>query len=115
MVEIIWTEPALLDLDDIAAYIALDNPNAATKLIGKIDINVKRLREFPLSGRNIPEFTDTKYREIIVSPCRIIYLYQEEKVTIIHVVRGEINLRRFLIEENIIHEKGAKYHSQSSN
>jgi hypothetical protein len=29
MVEVIWVEPALNDLDAIADYIALDNPDAA--------------------------------------------------------------------------------------
>ena len=29
MAEIIWTEPALADLDAIADYIALDKPDAA--------------------------------------------------------------------------------------
>ena len=31
MAEVIWTEPALTDLDAIADYIALENPEAANK------------------------------------------------------------------------------------
>jgi plasmid stabilization system protein ParE len=34
MAEVIWTEPALNDLDAIADYIALDNPEAAMALYG---------------------------------------------------------------------------------
>ncbi|KTF06239.1 plasmid stabilization system protein [marine sediment metagenome] len=33
MVEIIWTEPALSDLNDIAEYIALENVVAAKQLV----------------------------------------------------------------------------------
>jgi len=33
MAEVIWTEPALGDLDAIADYIALENPDAARRLV----------------------------------------------------------------------------------
>ena len=33
MAEVIWAEPALNDLDAIADYIALDNPEAARRLV----------------------------------------------------------------------------------
>jgi plasmid stabilization system protein ParE len=33
MAEVIWAEPALNDLDSIADYIALDNPEAARRLV----------------------------------------------------------------------------------
>jgi len=36
MAQIIWTEPALSDLDAIAEYIALDKPSAAMKLVQKV-------------------------------------------------------------------------------
>jgi hypothetical protein len=36
MAEIIWTEPALSDLDAIADYIALDNPQAAQRLAQRV-------------------------------------------------------------------------------
>ena len=36
MARIIWAEPALQDLDTIADYIALHDPKAAKRLIGKV-------------------------------------------------------------------------------
>jgi ParE-like toxin of type II ParDE toxin-antitoxin system len=33
MAQVVWTEPALADLDAIADYIALDNPEAARLLV----------------------------------------------------------------------------------
>lgn len=36
MAELIWTEPALADLDEMAGYIALSNLPAAKELVGGI-------------------------------------------------------------------------------
>ena len=47
MAEIIWAEPALSDLDTIANYIALDNPEAARRLVRKIFEHVGHLEDHP--------------------------------------------------------------------
>ena len=44
MAEVIWAEPALNDLDAIADYIALDNPEAARRLVQKIFERVDLLK-----------------------------------------------------------------------
>ncbi len=36
MAEVIWTEPALADLEAIAEYIALDNPKAAREFVQRV-------------------------------------------------------------------------------
>ena len=43
MAEIVWTSPALDNLNDIAEYIALSNLSAAKKLIQKIFDKIARL------------------------------------------------------------------------
>ena len=43
MAEIIWTESAVSDLDEIAGYIALDNPDAASMLVENTFSQVDRL------------------------------------------------------------------------
>ena len=73
MAEVRWTEPALGRLDEIAEYIARDNPNAANGLVGRIFKAVDLLGQFPEMGRRVPEMRNSGYREVIVSPCRIIY------------------------------------------
>jgi len=57
MAQIIWTEPALLDLDAIAEYIALDKPSAASHLVKKIFSSIERLEQFPESGRKHQSLT----------------------------------------------------------
>jgi len=97
--KIIWTEPALSDLNEIAEYIALDNVTAAQDLVEEVFAKVERLEEFPKSGRVPPELKRSRYREVIVGPCRIFYRINKDKIYILYVMRGERTLRKFLIEE----------------
>ena len=99
MAEIIWTEPALNDLDEIAEYIALDKLSAAQNLVRKVFERVDRLADSPNSGRKVPELSPSKYKEVIVGPCRIFYRVSEDVVYILHVMRVERDLRRYLLED----------------
>ncbi|MDD5321735.1 MAG: type II toxin-antitoxin system RelE/ParE family toxin [Methylococcales bacterium] len=99
MARIIWTEPALSDLNEIAEYIALDKLNAARRLVKQVFSSVDRLEQFPESGRIPPELERSKYREIIVGPCRVFYRVDQGKVYILYVMRGERQLRKYLLEE----------------
>ena len=99
MAQLIWTSPALQDLEGIADYIALDNFWAAQKLVQKIFSVVERLEKHPNSGRRPPELKGTSYREVIVGPCRVFYRVDGENVFILHVMRGERKLRNYLLEE----------------
>ena len=98
MAQVIWTEPALTDLNDIASYIALDKITAAERLVKKTFDSVERLEQFPNSGRTPPELENTHYQEIIVGPCRIFFRYQEPTVYILHVMRSERKLRKYVID-----------------
>ncbi|ABQ25607.1 type II toxin-antitoxin system RelE/ParE family toxin [Geotalea uraniireducens] len=51
--------------------------------------------EFPTSGRNLPEFPDSPYREVIVDPYRIVYRHipTTAQIYIIAVVHGKRLLR----------------------
>ena len=97
MAQIIWTEPALLDLESIAEYIALDKPSAASHLIQKVFSSTDRLEQFPESGQKPPEFKKSRYREVIVDPCRIFYRIEKENIYILYVMRSERQLRKYLL------------------
>ena len=92
MARLIWTEPALTDLEVIAEYIALDNPDAATALVRKVFETVDRLVLFPNSGSKPPEIKRLPYRQVIVPPCRIFYRNAVENIYIVWVMRGEQDL-----------------------
>ncbi len=97
MAQVIWTEPALSDLNAIAEYIALDKPSAAINLVQKIFSSTDQLEEFPELGRKPPEFKKSRYLEIIVNPCRIFYRIEGDKVYILYVMRNERTLRKYLL------------------
>lgn len=100
MAEVIWTEPALQELDAIAEYIALDNPVAAGHLVEGIFNKTERLEDFPQSGRIPPELPHSIYREVVVPPCRIFYREDESRVLILYVMRVERQLRAYMLENS---------------
>lgn len=97
MAEVIWTEPALQELDAIAEYIALDNPSAASQLVKAVFDKTKRLEDFPQSGRTPPELPNSVYRELVAPPCRIFYREDGKQVLIIYVMREERQLRAYIL------------------
>lgn len=97
MAEVIWTEPALSDLEAIADYIALDNPVAAAELVRRVLKHVGQLCEHPRSGSALSELPGWRYRQIIEPPCRIIYRQEQNLVLILHAVRSERQLKRNIL------------------
>ena len=102
MVEVIWTENALVDLNQIAEYIAISNLPAAKKLVGAIFTTVERLSSHPESGRKPPEIAHLHYRGIILNPCRIFYKFENDRVSILYVMRQERELRQFMLADRLL-------------
>ncbi len=94
MAEVVWTEPALSDLEAIADYIALDKPAAARALVERVFDHVAQLAAHPRSGSRPRELRGSRYRQIVEPPCRVIYRLAGEQVVILHVMRSEQRLRR---------------------
>jgi plasmid stabilization system protein ParE len=97
MAEVIWTEPALSELDAIADYIALDNPDAAKRLVQRIFHHVEQLARHPESGSKPKELKGWRYRQIIEPPCRVFYRHDEGRVYVLYVMRAERLLRPGLL------------------
>lgn len=94
MAEIVWTEPALGDLDSIADYIALDDPQAARRLIQRVFHHVEQLARHPQSGSQPQELKGWRYRQIVEPPCRVFYRYEGGHVYILYVMRAEKSLSK---------------------
>jgi addiction module RelE/StbE family toxin len=92
--QIVWSEPALSDLDAIADYIALENPTAASELVKRIFSHVEQLADHPQSGSRPQELKRSRYRQIVEAPCRVFYRCDGHKVFILHVMRFERLLRK---------------------
>jgi len=89
MAEVIWTDPALSDLDAIADYIALENPDAARALVKRVFTHVDQLQDHPKSGSKPPELRGWRYRQIVEPPCRIFYRVDGDRIYVLYVMRAE--------------------------
>lgn len=95
MARVVWTEPAIADLEAIAEYISLDNPAAARALIQRIVQHVRQLSDHPESGVRPRELGPrSRYRQIVEPPCRVFYRFDGRAAYIVHVMRAERILRR---------------------
>jgi len=94
MAELIWTVPALHDLDAIADYIALDDLPAARRLVQRVFQHVEQLVDHPESGSHLPEMRQSRYRQIVEPPCRVFYRYDGARGFIVYIMRGEMHFRK---------------------
>ena len=95
--KIVWTEPALSDLQEITDYIARDNPSAAAQVGGEIIEHVEILSSFPHIGPRYPRGSSGRNREILCGSYRVFYrviaeLKRVEVLTVWHGARQEPNL-----------------------
>jgi toxin ParE1/3/4 len=96
-----WAGPAGLDLIDISEFIAEKSPASALKAVRKIRDRVSSLYFEPERGRIVPELSSqgiTKYRELIISPWRVVYEIEDKTVLIVVVVDGRRNLEDLLFK-----------------
>ncbi len=99
MAEIVWSEPALADLEAIADFIALQDPLAARGLVQRIYDHVAQLADQPESGSRPRELGRRgRYRQIVEPPCRVFYRLDGTRVVIVHVMRTERLLRRSVLK-----------------
>ncbi|MBI2789198.1 MAG: type II toxin-antitoxin system RelE/ParE family toxin [Elusimicrobia bacterium] len=82
-----WTRLALADLDSAYAYIAEENPSAATRTIERIRKALEAVRRHPEIGR--PGRVDGT-RELIIpgTPFIVAYRPKSKKIEILSVIHG---------------------------
>jgi toxin ParE1/3/4 len=93
MAEMVWSEPALTDLEAIADYIALEDPAAARGLMRPVFQHVEQSAAPSRSGPRPPELKRSRYRQIFEPPCRVFYRYDKDYVYLLFVMRSEQRLR----------------------
>ncbi len=67
------------------SYIPKDKPSAAVNFRNRAEKILKRLKDFPESGRIIPEFADLPYREVIIPPYRFFYRIKSDIIWVVAV------------------------------
>lgn len=96
MAKVIWTTPALDDLQDIISFISKDSKVYAERFGARIIRTPRRLVQFPLSGRVVPEFKNDAIRELIYGAYRIIYTIEDDTCYIVAVIHGSRDVLRHL-------------------
>ena len=99
-----WTETAKKDLNDIIDYIANDEIEIARKQYFKIKESAEKLKSFPEQGRVIPELSNEniyKYRELIISPWRLMYKIENNIIYILAVIDGRRNIEDILMKRQL--------------
>jgi plasmid stabilization system protein ParE len=92
MAKIVWTEPAVSDLQSIVDYISRHSEYYGGAFAERILEAAESLSQFPEMGRIVPEFGRDEIRELIFQSYRIIYQIEEERILILAVIHGSRNL-----------------------
>ena len=89
------------DLLGIIEFIAADDPVAAGQVLDRIESRCAALQKMPERGRIVPELAAVgihTYRELVVSPWRVVYRISGKKVYILAVVDGRRNVEDVLLD-----------------
>ncbi|MCR5612674.1 type II toxin-antitoxin system RelE/ParE family toxin [Treponema sp.] len=100
--EIIVSEFAEEDLNEIADYYFSRSPDYVERIISEFEENVMSLQKHPRSGRVVPELERqgiTQYRELIQEYYRIIYEISGKKVIVHTIIDGRRNFEDAIISK----------------
>ena len=98
--EIIISEFAEADLDEIASYHYSRSPNYVERIISEFEENVESLQKHPKVGRIVTELERQgilKYRELIQEYYRIVYEISGNKVIVHTIIDGRRNFEETII------------------
>lgn len=100
--DVIWAPNAIRDLDDILGYVATSRgADDAERLYLKIVPRIKSLSRLPRRARLVPELLRVgvrEYRELIVSPYRILFRIVGQTVAILGVLDGRRDLSELILK-----------------
>jgi len=83
-----WSEQAVRDLEEIHDYIARNSPRYAAVVTGRLVGAADQVREYPESGRVVPELGDPAVREVIHGAYRIVYELRAGEAEVLTVFRA---------------------------
>jgi toxin ParE1/3/4 len=87
-VKVRFTSSAKAQFLSALAYIRRDNSMAAVDFRERAGTVLRRLEEYPNSGRVVPEFPELPYREVVIASYRFFYRVKGEIVWIVAVWHG---------------------------
>ena len=100
--EVIVSQFAEDDLNEIVEYYFLLSQNYVEKIISEFEENVMSLKKHPRSGRVVPELEKQgilQYRELIQGYYRIVYEISGDKVIVHTIIDGRRNFEDIIISK----------------
>jgi toxin ParE1/3/4 len=98
VVEINWTREAQLWLSDIYTYIALEDRDAAARIVSGIFQKAQLLTRHPKLGYQYEAEESREVRILLYGHYRIAYLIKSEScIDILGVFHGALNIERYLV------------------
>lgn len=85
---LIWSTRARNELKSITEYIKRDSKVNARTVVTKLTKEVRRVQEFPFSGRVVPEWQNAAFREVIVHNFRVVYKLGADTVAILAILHS---------------------------
>jgi addiction module RelE/StbE family toxin len=105
MAEIVWTESALTDLDEIGEYIAKDSVRYAELTVAKLFESPDILEKNPRAGKTVSELNNESIRQLFRGSYRIIYhLVDEDNIEILTVHRSSRLIGNTYNFEDLVNE-----------
>lgn len=87
MVQVIWSEIAVLDVEEIEHYIATEAPMRAKAFVGRILEKTRLLSENPRMGTMLRELKKPSIRQLLEGNYRIIYeIISTERIEVLRVI-----------------------------
>ena len=93
---IVWSDPAVDDLEAAVTFIAKDSDAYARSLAQLAVDAAESLRKFPNRGHRLPDPKLARFRDLIIGSYRLVYLVEKKRVLIVAVLHGHRALRRAL-------------------
>ena len=94
VLQIILADSVVTDLEEIREYYFEQQvPDVGDRLVREIIALIEGLSSHPDKGRVVPEFNQSKIRELIHPPFRIIYRRDSQSLSIVRVWRSERLMR----------------------
>ena len=98
--EVRWAGIAESDLLEILSHIAENSLETALEILENIKSRAAKLEATPHRGRIVPELQSqgiTLYRELIISPWRLMYKIEGNVVFVVSVIDGRRNVEDVLL------------------
>ena len=88
------------DLIELVSYVAAENPQAAAKVLDRIEIRLQALASHPFTGRipQDPKLAGLGYRVLVIDNYLVFYKVKQRVVLVHRILHGARDLLRVLFE-----------------